>query len=402
MSDKTTGNIQVNFNDVDDFQVLGSRPSSNQSSGKTESGKSGDEDEEENEKQDDDNTDDSAEEEEDENQEEEEESEESDEDEDSADTHESDEDGQEIELSEDQVEDIISERFGGLNASEIEQRLAELDALKNAPPAPKFPSESHKKLYEFVSKYSGNDFENGIVRFARLSSLDVEKLTPKDAQKELFILEHKNLSREKAEKLFEHEFNQEFEAIDDDDIRETKLELKGDQAKEKLLQMQQETKPTQTESEVNTHVEARNKFLDGVKQSFEDFDLITIAMDDDPNSEFNFEIENKDLIMESMADVNTHFQNAGWVQKDDKGNLVYNFDKMKADYAFIYNKEKILESYYSHGKEAGKDEILAEIENRTPKGKKPTKNSQKGGPKTAEEAMNEAIMNLPDESRRKR
>jgi hypothetical protein len=302
------------------------------------------------------------------------------------------------ELSDEEAHEIASQVFGQ-SVEEIQEKLDRLEELESKAQEPKFKSDRHEKLFNFVNKYSGDDFESGIVRFARIASLDVEKLAPKEAMKEAFILDNHKLSRDKAEKLFEHDFNKEFGELDEE-IAETKMQLKGDEAKEKLNSLKQETlTEKKPESDAPKYDEtARNNYLQGVEKSLDDFDNIDLAIDSDPNSEFNFEIENKDQIRELMTDFSlpTLADKLKWVDVDAKTGKVkaFNHDKMKLDLAFLLNKEKLLTDYYNHGKNAGKEVLEGEIANRTVKSK-PTQTSFGKNSKTSDDALDNAILSMP-------
>lgn len=393
MKDENTTTAPVNQIDLDnisDFEVLKGKPEAPSLEKPDAVTKDEEEEEKADQKPEVDKEGDSA-------SEKDEESEESDEESSADDSSEESEEqgGDEIDLTEEQAHDIAAQVLGE-PVEAIQKKLARLEELEKQTQEPKFPTEKHKKLYEFVSKYSGNDFESGVVQFARLASLDVEKLDAKDAMKELFIQENPKLSREKAEKLFEHDFEDQFGKIEDEDIAQTKIGLQGDKAKEKLMTLQKETHTAKADTDTKQYEEQRNNFLKSVEESINDFDQLELAIENDPGSKYNFEIENREDIREAMSDIATHFKKMEWV--DDKGN--YNFDKMKTDYAFLYNKEKMLESYFKHGKDVMKEEMLAEIGKKTTTKKSPD-HPGNGSPKTAEDAFAEAVMNAPTPKNRR-
>ncbi len=328
---------------------------------------------------------------------EEEEQEQSEEEKTADDTSDDDTANDDHELSIEEAHDIASQVFG-LPVEEIQEKLARLEELESKAGEPKFKSDRHEKLFNYVNKYGGDDFESGVVRFARIASLDVEKLEPKDAMKEAFIQENPKLSREKAEKLFEHDFTKAYGDLDEE-IAQTKMEIEGDKAKEKLNSLKQETlTEKKPESEAPKYDEAaRTNYLDGVNKSLDDFDNMEIAFDSDPNSKFNFEIENKDQIRNLMSDLTLDniVDTLGWIELDKTGKTpIFNYDKIKMDLALLFNKEKMITDYGQHLKNVGKEVIEGEIANRTVKSK-PQQTSFSKNSRTADDALSNAILNMP-------
>lgn len=375
----TTPNEIDDLNLIDDFKIIGSREKmeakleeapEEKHEEETEESESGEETEEE---------------EENDSEEEEENEEESGEVEDNQ--EESEEDGEDEYLSDDQVEDVIGQRFQGLSSEEIESRLLELHELKTKSQEPQFKSEKHKKAFEFINKYSGEDFGEGLAKFARISTLDISGLDERAAMKELFIQENPDLSKDDAIALFEHEYAERYDNISDETIAKIKLGKDGKAAKEKLAQLQNETRAVETEASVNDQVEQRNSFLDAVKQSTQDFNSITIS---DGENDLNFDFD-QTAVQESLSTLEVLYDKMGWI--DSKGK--YDFEKMKLDYAFLLNKDAILQTYGEQQRELGKEELLRERRNSKPKGKQPESNV-KGKVKTEQDAFEEAIMNRPD------
>lgn len=380
-STTTSAPSDVDFNKVSDIKVLSGKPDFLQSNGTTEPAKPTEEEEEDEEDYNDiaDNEGDENEEPELDNQRAQEEG------------HEGDDS---FELDEDQVDNLIQERLG-MPVDQIQAILAENEQLREKAKGLQFASEKHQKAYEFINKYSGSDWGSGLERFAKLHSLDIEKMDPKDAMKELYYQQNPSLPRDKADKMFEHEFNLKYGAIDDEEIAQTKTMLDGNKAKDDLQKMQSETQSVKSEETFKEADKSRTDFLKGVEDSIADLDNLMFSVDGDPDSEFNFEITNKDEIREAMSDISQFFNKSGWV--DEKG--VFNYDKMKVDYAFMFNKEKILQSYYQHGQEVAKEKLLREMQNKTPKDRKQNLNP-KPGPRTTEEALDEAILNHPSLKRK--
>lgn len=301
-----------------------------------------------------------------------------------------------IEIPEEELDDLISQRFDGKYKSlgEIEEKLARLEELEKDP-APKFQSERHKKLYEFVSKYGKDDFGTGIQNFARLQSIeDVTKLSAKDALKELFIQENPDLSREDAELVFEDDFERKDpEKIEDEraqKIAKIKLDKEASAAKEKLNSLKSETITENSTSKNEELAQKITEFKSSVETATADFDRITIQADENnPDSAFNYDFDNTQDVAKAMTDWDFHCQKMEWV--DSKGTI--NFDKMKLDYAFLYNRDAIIQNSIHHGKELGKEELLREMEGKDPK-KKESNASEKIN-KTREDAFKEAVLSLP-------
>lgn len=301
-----------------------------------------------------------------------------------------------IEIPEEDLDDLISQRFDGRYKSlgEIEEKLARLEELEKDP-APKFQSEGHKKLYEFVSKYGKNDFGTGIQNFARLQSIeDVSKLSAKDALRELFIQENADLSREDAELVFEDDFEKKDpDKIEDEraqKIAKIKLDKEASAAKEKLSSLKNETIAAEDNSQNEEFAQKIAEFKSSVDAATLDFDRITIQADEkNPDSAFNYDFDNTQDIAKAMTDWDFHCKKMEWI--DSKGNI--DTEKMKLDYAFMYNRDAIIHNSIHHGKELGREELLREMENRDPKKKESNATGKIN--KTKEDAMDEAILNLP-------
>lgn len=379
-STTTSASQDVDFNKVSDIKILSGKPDFLQSGGATEPAKPQAAVEEGDEEEDNDNTVTNQ------GGEEEEETESNDQD---AEEREGGEGNDSFELDEQQVDDLIQERLG-ISVDQIQAILTENEQLREKAKGLQFASEKHQKAYEFINKYSGSDWGAGLERFAKLHSLDVEKMDPKDAMKELFYQQNPSLPKDKADKLFEYDFNSKYGAIDDEEIAQHKTQIDGNKAKEDLLKMQSETQSVKSNEDYSQAEKSRADYLKGVEDSIADFDNISLSIDEDPDSEFNFEITNKDEIREAMSDINQLITKAGWV--DQKG--AFNYDQMKADVALLFNKDKILQNYYQHGQEVGKEKLLREMQNKTPKERKQVQNP-KPGPRNADEALAEAIMNSP-------
>lgn len=306
------------------------------------------------------------------------------------------EDEDEIFIEDEDFDELLSQRFDGKfkSVQDLNEKLSLLEQLEQNP-TPKFPSERHQKVYEFVTKYGGDDFNAGFERYIRLQSIpDVTKLEAKDALKELYIQENPDLSKEDAELLFDDEYKRKYgdPEVDDDTtkrINQIKLNKDGNAARSKLQDLQKETVATSEDTQANDIAAKRQAFIDNAEKASKDFDRITIVPDENnPDSEFNFDFDPSEVAT-SLKDMSYFFNKAGWV--DPQGN--FDLERMKMDYALILNKEQILSTYIQHGMELGKEALLKEMENRSTS-KKESNASTKVN-KTQKDALKDAIMNLP-------
>ena len=115
------------------------------------------------------------------------------------------------------ISDSLGEKYDIKDLSTLTEILdgyadieKEFDEFKEKSKEPQFKTEKHKKAYEFISQFDIDQIQEGGSAYSRLIGMNPEKMDDKDALREQFILENKDLSREEASVLFDDEFNQQF------------------------------------------------------------------------------------------------------------------------------------------------------------------------------------------------
>lgn len=296
-------------------------------------------------------------------------------------------DDEEFEITEDIANDIVSQRFG-MSSEEIEGKLQRLEELEAG--EMQFKSGKHQKAYEFLANYAGDDYEGGIIRYARIQSANIGNMTPEQAMKELYIQKNADLSIEDATAVWEAEHSAKYSDLDDP-VTKIKFNQEGRQALNELAQLKEkfEAKEEETpdiESEAAEIAQARQGFLSSVDSSLENYSEIEMELDGEPESAFSFKLSDMQSLKECMSDVETFYKAQEWITPDGKMNP----EKMKIDMAFLLNKEAILEQYYRHGKNVSKEQMLAEINNSTGKGKREAPPAPRTGPLSLNERLAQA------------
>lgn len=201
--------------------------------------------------------------------------------------------------------------------SAYESQIAELnakleDASKKANP---FENDAQRKLFEFAKSFDGTNAKV-LAEFEHLQSLDVEKMSAKDALKEAFVQANKTFGRSKAEEMFDFSYEDTYDTsgLDpDDDAREIrkrslKLELDSVDAKRKLAETIKNFKPeakSEVQTPVNTMLESEVqrtlKSADEVLSNFKTVDIVldkagakkfTVGLSDNQQNIVNQEVRN--------------------------------------------------------------------------------------------------------------
>ena len=133
------------------------------------------------------------------------------------------------------------------------------DQLASKPTTPVFENDAQAKLFEFAKQYDGT---NGsvIAEFEHLQSLDVASLKAKDKLFEVYVQENRDMNRDDAKLLFEHEYDTKYgvEGLDPDipedekaiRLRKILLERDSNNAGKKLVEVISKFKPTVSQKEV--------------------------------------------------------------------------------------------------------------------------------------------------------
>lgn len=216
--------------------------------------------------------------------------------------------------------------------SAYEKQISELnakleDASKNASP---FENDAQRKLFEFAKSFDGT---NGkvLLEYEHLQSLDVNSMSAKAILKESYVQSNKAFGRDKAEEMFELNYEDTYDTAELDEYsdakeirkRTLKLEFDSVNAKEKLANTIQTFKP-QAKTEVVT---PQNQVLDlevektlkGANELLSSFKTIDLMLDKTGTKKFTVGLsENQQNIVAS--EVRSYLSNKS--NYDDKGQLL--------------------------------------------------------------------------------
>lgn len=295
---------------------------------------------------------------------------------------------EEINLDESQVGDLLGDLSGGkINSiDELNQLIQRLEDAEKA--EPKFRNEQEKKVFEFLSKYNGSDYAQGLSDFAKLQSLDVQSMDSKTALKEwrIYELTNRGMSKEEAESLFEYEYAKKYDS--EGEIGEILLKSDAFDAKNKLAQLQKDSLlPAKVDSqaaEQQEHEAERSNYLSEVEKHFDNehgqFNELSFSFSDNPDEDLNFEIENPQSVRSAVEDY------ANWFQGRYIHNGQYDIEALKVDIAIIQNLPSILQKVITHGISIGEERKVRERTN-TPISNEKVSNAPQGKAVTLSDAL---------------
>ncbi len=283
-----------------------------------------------------------------------------------------------IDLSDEDVNDIISQASGGrLNSiDELEAKLARLEELEQNPSA-LFSDPNKRTIFEFLNKYQGSDFNTGLQQYGKLQKMDLESMDAETALKEVHMIEslNKGLTQEDAEKHWDYLKAEKYDSKGD--IGETLKKFDAVDAKAKLAELKQATTvpkvDTQQEQAAAKAQENRESYLSQVEYAIQNeqgqFKSLKISFSDNPEDDFNYEVEDPTSVNESLRNYGD-FCNQRY---GTDGN--YNVEQMKVDLALIHNGEAMMQKIFEHGINVGKERNMKERTN-TPAVNTPVSNAQ--------------------------
>jgi hypothetical protein len=165
-----------------------------------------------------------------------------------------------------EVETFLADRFGNYGIKTPDDIVSLIDTveslkeqLASKPTTPVFENDAQAKLFEFAKQYDGT---NGsvIAEFEHLQSLDVASLKAKDKLFEVYVQENRDMNRDDAKLLFEHEYDTKYgvEWLDPDipedekaiRLRKILLERDSNNAGKKLVEVISKFKPVASQKEV--------------------------------------------------------------------------------------------------------------------------------------------------------
>lgn len=295
---------------------------------------------------------------------------------------------EEINLDESQVGDLLGDLSGGKIKSidQLNDLIQRLEAAEKA--EPRFRNEQEKKAFEFLSKYNGSDYAQGLSDFAKLQSMDVQSMDSKTALKEwrIYELTNRGMSKEEAESLFEYEYAKKYDS--EGEIGEILLKSDAFDAKGKLSQLQKDSllpAKVDTQAAEDQEYEAeRSNFLSEVANHFDNehgqFNEISFSFSDNPDEDLNFEIENPQSVRSAVEDY------ANWFKDRYITDGKCNIESLKVDLAIIQNLDSILQKVITHGISIGEERKVRERTN-TPITNEKVSNAPQGKTVTLSDAL---------------
>lgn len=181
-----------------------------------------------------------------------------------------------------------------------------------------FPNEKAKLVYEYAMKAVGLE-PQAAGQYIHIMQLETDKLSDKDAQFEAFFLTRPDLSRSKAEDIFNRKYEQRFAELETDVLQQDDHAVATREAKDKISAMKKsfsEAKSEEPGAEDNgvdpKQTEAIYKSIDEITSEFEGVSIqygespeetLNVQLSSEEASEFNsFLKEPIKLIQKIIAD----------------------------------------------------------------------------------------------------
>lgn len=264
--------------------------------------------------------------------------------------------------------------------SNLSSILKENQELKTRTAEPQFESEKQKSLYEFLSKYSGDDYAVGLQHYIRLDSIDTKSLDFKSAIKEQYIIENLKIGipAHLSEQNFEDEFQEKYS--EDDNRTPFKLQREGELAKRFLASEKDSIKTTlPVKNEVDTaKQEQEQRQYQAAIQDYEakvkktlysdqgEFDSLDFSFGDTPEEQFSFKIPDIAPIEEGLMDYQEGFFNPRYAIRDSNGAITsFDTEKMRNDLAILNHYPDMLAQTAEHFKKVGTLEAIKQRANIT-------------------------------------
>lgn len=364
------------------------------------------EEEESEEKKDDKKKNDSEEEEEEESEESEEESEE----------EESEEEEEESEEKEDKSKDkpsdidaeigkLYSEKYSISNQKELEEVLSNVDdvlalnedllkeneELKKAPKEPEFANEAQKSAFNFIKDLNPENYQAGLESWAKIVSMNPDKMDNRLLLEELYVQKHPKLSRDDAQfkfnEIYEKKYKVNKEDFEDDAAyqrakRSADIDLKNDveEAKEwfdtkkkelafkpseKKNEQEKPEPPAAVKKSIKENLSESEKYFTGLKG--------VTFFPDDKNEDDKFDLA---LSASEVKEVKKMVD--GWMSNpanyNEKGELPVIDDVEKAvqrAVGLLY-QDRIISTLYDHAKQVVSAKRVEELSSKHPKRKSKT------------------------------
>lgn len=316
-----------------------------------------------------------------------------------------------LEISQSDFNELIVSQYKeyGINdAGEVQQRLEDYPELEKeneslkkeldeARKAPKFEDDNQKKLFEYVKNFDGTNAE-ALADFAYLQSMDVSKLSDKEALLEWYI-RSSDLSREESAVLFERSYNKKYTADEDDEQEKklVKLEEKRDaiSARKELASLKDATKLESKKAEEKQEpapdkefAEISGKYKKELDSSMKDFDSISFEQD------FGMPV-NYGLTKDQVAAIDRSIR--GWIDNKTMykdGQIIGGFDPegLKVTMAMALYSNEIMDFVAKEYYKQGEIKVRKEYAGKKPDRKETTAAPTGSRPKSMYDAIEQGFM----------
>lgn len=268
-----------------------------------------------------------------------------------------------FEYAKEQTKGIIQKPEDVIALYEETQRLRTQLAEK---PKIEFPNEQAKLLYELSSKFPGQELA-AARNYLHVMSLDVSKLSDKEAQFEAFALENKDLSREESRRYFEAKYNKNYgdDILKEDETAEFDHRIQTRKAKESLTKLQEDFSKLQPSQPAGFAVSDQEmaEIKSSVSEVLNQFGGVSYTfVDNDPNSTVNIPIDESDrqVLENYMANPKTFFED---LTNDCTENGNFSMEKLGVAMFEFKNRDKIREQAFKSGQTYGELRKVMELKN---------------------------------------
>lgn len=182
--------------------------------------------------------------------------------------------------------------------ADITSLITENETLRSqlANKEPEFPSEDARKLYETLRKTEGMELQSAS-RYMHVASLgDLSKLTPKEMQFQAYLVDHPELSFDKAYEKFSGIYNQKYSDLENDFVQQDNHDNATRGAREKLTGIQKQVEDARKDIQSQRLTPAQAKEIEkGIQSAFDKFGGISIHIDDSKNGTVQVPLEQGEM-----------------------------------------------------------------------------------------------------------
>jgi hypothetical protein len=201
--------------------------------------------------------------------------------------------------------------------------------------------------------------------YDRVMGIDTSKLTHKEAIRQVYFLEKSGKNPVLVEKLFEKEFAKTYEEETDEETSKMLLEDNGQEAIEKIIDLQNDFKKlgqvsggVDPEKEKQAKIEEDDKWFAAVDSVLGKTDRVTYDLEDGSKINIVMDVNDKPLIQDAMDNPIPFLKS---LITDDNGNVDH-----EAQLEFVlwnFYKEKALDEARKSGAALREEKILKEKKN---------------------------------------